>query len=102
MSGKSHCVGERVYGTSKLLNEGAGRLVGYMASHNEAEAEVVTFYDSLTASGTVIHRAWIPPGEVVYIRFGMSSSRIESIPFSTGLTVDPGLCDVAVWSTGYG
>jgi hypothetical protein len=102
MTGKSQCDGERVYGTGRMLHQGAGKLVGYLASHNEEIANLVTFYDSLTASGTVLHRVWIPAGEVIYIRFGMSSSRVESIPFSTGLSVDPGSCDVAVWSTGYG
>jgi hypothetical protein len=102
MAIKTNSEGTRVQGSSQVLHVGSGRMVGYLASHNEEEGQGVTFYDSDTASGTVLHRIWIPAGEVVYIRFGMSSARDEAIPFSTGLAVDPGLCDVAVWAIGFG
>jgi hypothetical protein len=102
MGSKSLSEGTRVQGTSQVLHVGAGRLVGYLASHGEEEAQAVTFYDSETTSGTVLHKIWVPSGEVVYIRFGMSSALDEAIPFSEGLAVDPGLCDVAVWAIGYG
>ncbi|MBE0410670.1 MAG: hypothetical protein IBX69_13150 [Anaerolineales bacterium] len=108
MAAKTISEGRRVQGTAEVLHERAGRLVGYLVSHNEEEAQAVTFYDSSSTSGTVLHKVWIPAGEVVYIRFGMSSAREEAniersaIPFSAGLAVDPGLCDVAVWAIGYG
>jgi hypothetical protein len=102
MGSKSLSEGTRVQGTAVVLHVGAGRLVGYLASHNENEGQAVIFYDSASTSGTVLHKIWVPSGEVVYIRFGMSSARDEAIPFSTGLAVDPGNCEVAVWAIGYG
>jgi hypothetical protein len=102
MGSKSLSEGTRAQGTAVVLHVGAGRLVGYLASHNESESQAVIFYDSASTSGTVLHKIWVPSGEVVYIRFGMSSARDEAIPFSTGLAVDPGNCEVAVWAIGYG
>jgi hypothetical protein len=108
MGSKSLSEGTRVQGTAVVLHVGAGRLVGYLASHNENESQAVVFYDSASTSGTVLHKIWVPSGEVVYIRFGMSSAQDEAnivrsaIPFSTGLAVDPGNCEVAVWAIGYG
>jgi hypothetical protein len=108
MGSKSLSEGTRVQGTAVVLHVGAGRLVGYLASHNEGESQAVVFYDSASTSGTVLHKIWVPSGEVVYIRLGgyitsgVSSARDEAIPFSTGLAVDPGNCEVAVWAIGYG
>jgi hypothetical protein len=84
-----------------VMHTGAGKLIGYLASHKEAAARWVTFYDNTAASGTVLHKVYMDPGEPVYIRFGAPPEKSEAIPFSIGLTVDPGDCDVLVWSLGF-
>jgi hypothetical protein len=81
------------------LHSGAGRLLGYLVSHNESTAQAVTFYDSASASGQVLHRVYVPAERCpALVRFGAGPG--ESINFSNGLTVDPGNCEVTVWSVG--
>ena len=88
--------GVRVFGTSAQLHARAGRLLGYLVSHAETSSQAVTFYDSPTASGTVLHKVNVAPEQCpFYVRF---SGQGEPIPFANGLAVDPGNCDVLVWA----
>ena len=90
--------GTRVFGSAKKLHTGFGQLTSYLISHKEAAAQTVTFYDNTTANGTMIHRVHVAPEQSpVFVRFGKE----DGIVFSTGLMVDPGNCDVAVWSVSY-
>ncbi len=90
--------GTRVFGTAKKIHTGSGRLLGYVISHNQSAAQSVTFYDNTAASGTVLHKVFVSPESCpVVIKF----SKDDGIIFATGLTVDPGSCDVAVWAVGY-
>ena len=92
--------GFRVFGQPAVLHSGAGRLLGYLVSHNQAGARAVTFYDSPSAAGRVLHKVHVAPERSpVYVRF--ADGKDAGLPFSAGLAVDPGDCDVAVWSIGY-
>jgi hypothetical protein len=88
--------GVRVFGTAGQLHAKSGRLLGYLVSHSETSSQAVTFYDSTSAGGTVLHKVNVAPEQCpFYVRF---SGQGEAIPFATGLTVDPGNCDVLVWA----
>ena len=92
--------GVRVAGAVGGFQSGAGRLLGYLISHKEAAAQTVTFYDSKTASGTILHVVIVPAANCpYYVRFG-HGGREEGIAFSVGLSVNAGSCEVAVWSVG--
>jgi hypothetical protein len=92
--------GVRVTGSKAALQSGAGRLLGYLISHKQADPQTVTFYDSLTASGSILHVVIVPLASCpYYVRFG-HAGRDEGIQFSTGLSVVAGSCEVAVWSVG--
>ena len=90
-------------GTTPTLHSTAGRLLGYLVSHDQTSVQTITFYDNTAASGTVLHRIHVAPEQCpYYVRFGAPPHRREGIKFTTGLTVDPGAnCDLAIWSVGF-
>ena len=95
-----NCSGLRVSGSVNGVHAGKGRLLGYVISHDQAQAQGVVFYDSLTCDGTVLHRVYVAPEQCpVYFRFG--TGRDEGIVFENGLSVNAGACEAAVWSIGY-
>jgi hypothetical protein len=82
-------------GLSNPLHSAAGRLIAFLVSHAQSTVQTVTFYDSLTSSGTVILTINVDPAQCpYYVRF----DRNAAIPFSTGLSIAQGQCDIAVWS----
>lgn len=90
--------------TTTTVHEGRGRILAYMVSHGQDTPQTVTFYDNTAASGTVAHQVIVAPERSpVYIQFARrpDESKLLGISFETGLTVDPGNCEVAVWAIGY-
>lgn len=86
------------------VHTGRGRIMAYLISHSEATAQTVTFYDNTAASGTIAHLVKVHPNRSpAYIQFARrpDESKLLGIAFETGLTVDPGNCEVAVWAIGY-
>ena len=78
-----------------LVHTGKGYLTGYLASHEEISAQAVIFYDNTSDSGVIIHK--------VFIDRAMSPFFVifrDGLAFSTGLYVNPGNCEVAVWASG--
>ncbi len=90
--------------TSTTVHTGRGRIMSYLISHAEATTQTVTFYDNTAASGTIAHQVKVHPNRSpVHIQFarGADESKLLGIEFETGLTVDPGNCEVALWCIGY-
>ena len=94
--------GFRVVGQAARVHTGAGRLIGYLISHAESTPQTVIFYDSLEVDGTVLHVVNVSTERSpFFVRFGQPPGSEEGIPFSTGLSINAGNCEVAVWSIGY-
>lgn len=96
--------GTRVAGSAANLYEGRGRIMAYLISHAESTAQLVTFYDNTAASGTIIHQVHVHPNRSpVYVQFARrpDESKLLGIAYQTGLTIDPGNCEVNVWAIGY-
>lgn len=86
------------------VHTGSGRIIGYIISHAEATTQTVTFYDNTAASGTVAHQVKVHPNRSpihIEIARNIDESKRLGIPFTTGLHIDPGNCEVAVWAIGY-
>lgn len=93
-------------GGAVTLHTGSGRVLAYLISHAQATAQTVTVYDNTAASGTILNRIHIAPEQCpIYIRFSQTSEDQEkayTVPFTTGLTVNPGMfCDIHVSFVGY-
>jgi hypothetical protein len=94
--------GYRVVGQAARVHVGAGRLIGYLISHAESTPQTVIFYDSLDVGGTVLHVVNVSPQRSpFFVRFGKPPGSEEGIPFSTGLSLNAGNCEVTVWSIGF-
>ena len=80
--------------TERTVQVGAGRLGGLIVSHDQSSAQAVTVYDGVSAAvGTLIARLIVAPETspaVVYFE--------PELPFSAGLVVEPGNCQVQVLS----
>ena len=90
--------------TTTTVHTGRGRIMAYLISHAEATTQTVTFYDNTAASGTVAHQVKVHPYKSpTYIQFARrpDESKLLGIEYETGLTIDPGNCEVAVWAIGY-
>lgn len=86
-------------GLTNPLHSAAGRIWAFLVSHANSSVQTVTFYDSLTASGTVILTINVDPTQCpFYVNFG----REFGIPFATGLSIAQGQCDIAIWSIDHG
>jgi len=79
-----------------LLHTGAGRLLGFLLSSDQAGAQEVVFYDATTAApGSELLVVQVPTGVVpFYVMF----PRELAPAFATGLYVDPNSATVAVWA----
>jgi hypothetical protein len=87
--------GSRVAGSSSTIHTGAGRLLGYLISHSETTTQSVSFYDNTTARGTILHKVNVAAEQSpFFVRFE------DAFYFNTGLTVNPGNCEVSVWASG--
>jgi hypothetical protein len=94
--------GFRVVGSTAGVHVGSGRLVGYLISHDEDTPQSVIFYDSTSVGGTVLHVVNVSPERSpFFVRFGQAPGSEEGIPFSNGLSVNAGNCEVAIWSIGF-
>ena len=86
-------------GSTATLHSAAGRLLGFLISHTQTTIQTVTFYDNTAASGTVLLVVDVSHNETpAYIMF----PRDAAPAFSTGLHVNQGNCNVAVWSVDHG
>lgn len=93
--------GSRVAGSSSTIHTGAGRLLGYLISHTESSTQTVIFYDNTAASGTILHKVNVASERCpVFVRFEDPAGKINALAFNTGLTVNPGNCEVSVWASG--
>ena len=94
--------GYRVVGQAAGVHTSAGRLLGYLISHDESTPQTVIFYDATAVGGTVLHVVNVSPERSpFFVRFGQAPGAEEGIPFSTGLGVNAGNCEVAIWSIGF-
>jgi hypothetical protein len=94
--------GFRVVSQVASVHTRTGRLIGYLVSHAESTPQSVIFYDSLDVGGTVLHVVNVSPERSpFFVRFGQAPGSEEGIPFSIGLSVNAGNCEVALWSIGY-
>ena len=78
----------------RTVQVGAGRLGGLIVSHAQSSAQAVAVYDGVSAAvGTLIARVIVAPQTspaVVYFD--------PELPFTAGLVVEPGSCQVQVLS----
>ncbi len=85
---------------SSTVHSAAGRLLAFLITHAQGTVQAVTFYDDTAATaGTEIAVICVDPTETpIYIEF----ERNAGIPFDTGLHIQPGNCNVNVWSVDHG
>lgn len=78
----------------RTVRTGAGRLGGLIVSHDQSSAQAVAVYDGVSAAlGTLIARVCVAPETspaVVYFE--------PELPFTAGLVIVPGSCQVQVLS----
>lgn len=86
-------------GATATVHSAAGRLIAVLVSHAQAGVQTVTFYDNTAAAGTVILVLNIDPAQCPYY---LELPRDAAIAFSTGLHINQGNCDIAVWSVDHG
>ena len=88
-------------GISNPVHSNAGVVLALLISHtNASTTQSITLYDDTTGtSGNEIAVIDVRPGQSpTYIQF----PRNAGIPFSTGLYINAGSCNVLVWSVDYG
>lgn len=88
-----------VSGSARCVYPGRGVLIALMISHAEETNQTVILYDSRDPSGdvmlTIKVAAWQSP---YYLEFPAKYPMV----FMTGLTIDPGLCNIqAILEGGY-
>lgn len=92
-SGKGGFVGAETI----TIHTGKGALIGLVVSHAEESTQVVTIYDSLSASGSIMLRLRVHPTRSPFYVWFPSKYRPR---YHTGLTVAAGNCDVNVLAGG--
>jgi hypothetical protein len=89
--------GRRVYSDVQNITTRPGRVMGIFISHGESTVQSVSIYDGLSATGDPIMKIYVAPERCpFYVRFDHMA---EPVLFDSGLTVDPGNCDVNIWSS---
>src|ERR1041385_5629778 len=83
-------------GAVTVVHVGNGRAQQLLASHSDAAAQTVSFYDGTDATGTLIKQVIVNPSQDPH----MPTAFDPPVPFTFGLAVDPGNCEVAVWAIG--
>jgi hypothetical protein len=84
--------------TAALIVSGAGKLLGFLVSHNQATVQTLTFYNNTTATGTVLLTVYIAPEKnPVHIRFRTTTP----VEFTIGLAASYANCELAVWAVDY-
>jgi hypothetical protein len=87
--------------TANPVITGAGRLLGFLISHDQAAVQTITFYNNTSAAAPVLLTVHVAPeGSPFFVYF----PRDQGVPFTTGLSVDnaSGNADVAIWAIGFG
>jgi len=85
---------KRATGTA-LIVTGAGYLRGFMVSHAQTTAQTVTFYDSLTAGGTILMQFMVAKEQCPFYALW---PRADAPVFGTGLAYAAANCEVTVWA----
>lgn len=80
-------------GGAVTLHSGFGKILTIVMSTEEtAGVQTVVFYDALSASGSILLDIRCPQSAPYSLFFASS----RPLVFSTGLTIDPGDCNVQV------
>jgi hypothetical protein len=86
-----------VSGAARCVYPGRGVLIALVISHSESTTQTVNLYDNNDTSGNVLLAIKVAAGQTpYYLEF---PARYPMV-FYTGLTVDPGLCQVQVIAEG--
>jgi hypothetical protein len=87
--------------TANPMVTGAGRLLGFLASHDQAAVQTITFYDNVLPAAPVLLTVHVAPETSPFFVY---FPRDQGIAFSTGLSVDAasGNANVAIWAIGFG
>ena len=93
MPTKTETRGARIAGLATAVHRGPGRVKHLLISHAQSTPQQVVLYDSLTCSGTILAALHIHP----YASPRLVSFPVE-LPFSIGLSINAGNCEVNLWS----
>jgi len=73
------------------LHSGAGKVLTIIATTTQTSGvQTITLYDNIASSGSVLIKLRVPQTSCLNINFAPD----RALTFSTGLTIDPGDCDV--------
>ena len=78
-------------GGAVTLHSGAGKVLAVIATTTQTSGvQTITLYDNIASSGSVLIKLRVPQTNYLNIYFAPD----RALTFSTGLTIDPGDCDV--------
>jgi len=78
-------------GGAVTLHSGAGKVLTVIATTTQTSGvQTITLYDNIASSGSVLIKLRVPQTDCLHIDFASD----RALSFSTGLTIDPGDCDV--------
>jgi len=78
-------------GGAVTLHSGAGKVLTVIATTTQTSGvQTITLYDNIASSGSVLIKLRVPQTDYLNINFDPD----RALSFSTGLTIDPGDCDV--------
>jgi hypothetical protein len=81
----------------RTLHSGQGKLLAILASHDQSASQQVILYDGTNSFSPVLLSLHIPANcPPVHLVF----SQAEPLRFWQGLTVDPGLCELHLTTSG--
>jgi len=78
-------------GGAVTLHSGSGKVLAVIATTTQTSGvQTITLYDNIASSGPVLIKLRVPQTSCLNINFASD----RALAFSTGLTIDPGDCDV--------
>jgi hypothetical protein len=78
-------------GGAVTLHSGAGKVLTVIATTTQTSGvQTITLYDNIASSGPVLIKLRVPQTNCLNMDFAPN----RALTFSTGLTIDPGDCDV--------
>ena len=78
-------------GGAVTLHSGAGKVLAIIATTTQTSGvQTITLYDNIASSGSELIKLRVPQTDYLNINFAPN----RALSFSTGLTIDPGDCDV--------
>jgi len=78
-------------GGAVTLHSGAGKVLAVIATTTQTSGvQTITLYDNIASSSPVLIKLRVPQTNCLNINFASE----RALSFSTGLTIDPGDCDV--------